>query len=199
MLAPKWLELDIYYATNTKITILDEMISNLEIRESRPSDTTGIERLYVEAFPDEDLLPLVRELLGLGPSVISLVGLHKSVVVGHISFTLCYVGGAMEKVALLAPLAVSPLVQKQGIGSALVQAGFITLEHSKIGYVFVLGDPAYYRRFGFKAENKVMTPYPLPAEWLGAWQSIRLCGSEGPYEGKLVVPEPWRQRALWTS
>ena len=52
------------------------MISKLEIRESRHSDAIGIEQLYVDAFPDEDLLPLVRELLDLRQSVISLVDRH---------------------------------------------------------------------------------------------------------------------------
>ena len=175
------------------------MISNLEIRESRPSDAAGIKQLYVDAFPDEDLLPLVRELLDLRQSVISLVGIRENVIVGHISFTFCSVEEGNDKVALLGPLAVTPTLHKQGIGSALVQTGFRQMENSKIGYIFVLGDPAYYSRFGFKAEDKVTTPYPLPAEWRGAWQSIRLCDAKAPHEGGLSVPEPWRQITLWTS
>ena len=188
-----------YRATNANNTYDSKMISKLEIRESRPSDVAGIEQLYVDAFPDEDLLPLVRELQDFGQSVISLVGIREKVIVGHISFTFCQVEGGKSKVALLGPLAVTPPLHKQGIGSTLVQMGFKHLENSKIGYVFVLGDPAYYSRFGFKAEDKVVTPYPLPTEWQGAWQSIRLCDAETPHEGKLSVPEPWRQIALWTS
>ena len=175
------------------------MISKHEIRESRPSDAAGIEQLYVDAFPDEDLLPLVRELLDLRQSVISLVGICENVIVGHISFTFCHVEGGKDKIALLGPLAVTPTLHKQGIGSALVQTGFKHLENSKVGYVFVLGDPAYYSRFGFKAEDKVTTPYPLPTEWRGAWQSINLCDAEVPQKGKLSVPEPWRKIALWSS
>ncbi len=171
----------------------------LEIRESRRRDAAGIEPLYVDAFPDEDLLPLVRELLDLEQGVLSLVGLRENVIVGHVSFTFCHVEGGKETVALLAPLAVTPTLHKQGIGSALVQEGFKRLKNAKIGYVFVLGDPDYYNRFGFKAEAKVATPYPLPTEWRGAWQSVRLCGAEGLHEGRLSVPEPWRQIALWTS
>ena len=175
------------------------MISKLEIRESRPRDGTGIEQLYGDAFPDEDLLPLVRELLDLRQCVISLVGMLGNIVVGHISFTFCHVEGGKDKVALLAPLAVTPSLHKQGIGSTLLQTGFKHLENSKIGYVFVLGDPAYYSRFGFKAEDNVATPYPLPTEWRGAWQSIKLCDAEASLEGRLSVPRPWRQIALWTS
>ena len=175
------------------------MISNLEIRESRLGDAAGIEQLYVDAFPDEDLIPLVRELLDLRQRVLSLVGIREKLIVGNISFTFCRVEGGNDKVALLGPLAVTPTLHKQGIGRALVQTGFKQMENSKIGYIFVLGDPAYYSRFGFKAEDKVTTPYPLPTEWRGAWQSLRLCDAEAPHEGGLSVPEPWRQIALWTS
>jgi putative acetyltransferase len=174
------------------------MINNLEIRVSLPSDITAIEQLYVDSFPDEDLLPLVRELQGFGQAVISLVGLREKVIVGHISFTFCHVEEGKNKVALLGPLAITPPLQKQGIGSKLIQMAFKHLENSNTGYVFVLGDPAYYGRFGFKAEDKVVTPYPLPTEWQGGWQSIRLCDAEAHHEGKLSVPEPWRKISLWT-
>jgi putative acetyltransferase len=188
-----------YRATNANNIYNSIMIGKLEIRESRPCDGTGIEQLYVDTFPNEDLLPLVRELQGFGKGVISLVGIREKIIVGHISFTFCHVEGGKNKVALLGPLAVTPPLHKQGIGSKLVQMGFKHLENSKIGYVFVLGDPTYYSRFGFKAEDKVVPPYPLPTEWHGAWQSIHLCDIEAPHEGRLSVPEPWRQVTLWTS
>ncbi|MBT6095530.1 MAG: N-acetyltransferase [Rhodospirillaceae bacterium] len=175
------------------------MIHDLKIRESRPGDAAEIERLYVDAFPDEDLVPLVRELLDFGPSVVSLVAVREQAVVGHIGFTFCGVEGGNDKVALLAPLAITPSLHRQGIGSTLVEAGFIQMQQAKIGYVFVLGDPAYYSRFGFKAEDKVTTPYPLPAEWRGAWQSVALHDAEIPHAGKLSVPKPWHHEALWTS
>jgi len=173
--------------------------SQLDIRESRPGDTAGIERLYADAFPDEDLLGVVRALLELGPGVISLVGVRDDAVVGHAGFTLCHVEGGTEALALLAPLAVTPTLQKQGIGSRLVRTGLQRLEDAGIGHVFVLGDPAYYGRFGFETEDRVTTPYPLPPEWHGAWRSLRLGDAEAPLEGKLSVPEPWRHAELWSS
>ena len=171
----------------------------VEIRESLPRDAKGIEQLYVDAFPEEDLLSLVSELQDIGQSVISLVGTRDREIVGHIIFTICRIEGEKDKVALLGPLAVTPSLQKQGIGSALVQSGFKKITNSNIGYVLVLGDPAYYSRFGFKTEDKVATPYPLPPEWHEAWQSIELSDAAVPHEGRLIVPEPWRQSALWTS
>lgn len=172
-------------------------MSKLEIRESRADDSGGIERLYRDAFPDEDLLPLVRQLLGRGKNVLSLVGTRDAVIAGHISFTYCHIEGGTEKVALLAPLAVASNSQKQGIGSALVRSGFVHLRDAKICDVFVLGDPAYYSRFGFKTEDKVTAPYPLPLEWREAWQSVCLCAAESPREGRLSVPGQWRRIELW--
>ena len=99
-------------------------MSEFEICESQSSDATQIEQLYVAAFPDEDLIELVRELLELRESVISLVGICENKVVGHISFTFCHVEGGKDKVALLAPLAVTPTLHKQVIGSTLVETGF---------------------------------------------------------------------------
>jgi len=173
------------------------MTRKLEIRERRPGDATEIEQLYVDAFPDEDLLPLIGDLLNCDQQVFSLVAISENAIVGHISFTYCLVEGSKSKVSLLGPLAVTPTFHKQGIGSALVQVGFKHLKNSNNGYVFVLGDPAYYIRFGFKAEDKVMTPYPLPPEWQDAWQSVSLDDSQAPPQGRLSVPEPWRHISLW--
>ncbi len=175
------------------------IMSEIEFRESCLSDADGIEQLYTDAFPGEDLLSLVRELLRIEHDVISLVGVRDNIIAGHISFTLCHVEGMKDKVALLAPLAVTPALHGQGIGSALVQGGFRRLEIARIGLVLVLGDPVYYSRFGFAAEVNVTAPYPVAAEWQGAWQSTRLIeDAETSYEGKLIVPEPWRRVELWT-
>ncbi len=186
----------IYPVTNAKNIYNGEMINKLEIRESGPSDIAGIEQLYADSFPDENLIPLVRELLDLEEGVISLVGVIEGRIVGHISFTFCHVEGG-AKVALLAPLAVAPALHKQGVGSQLVIAGFRYLKNAGTGYVCVFGDPAYYSRFGFKPEYKITTPYPLPEEWSDAWQSVQLIDAAEVGEGKLSVPEPWRYSELW--
>lgn len=178
------------------------MSERIEIRESLPGDLASIEMLYPDAFPDEDLLPLVRALLREGPIVLSLAGVVDSSLVGHVIFTTCGVAAGTDNdallgVALLGPLAVAPAWQRQGIGRALVRAGFERLERAGVSQVYVLGDPAYYGRLGFVPETGVLPPYPLPAEWRGAWQAISLGGSEPPLRGRLSVPQPWRQPRLW--
>jgi len=173
-------------------------VAETDIRKSRPGDAAGIERLYGAAFPDEDLVPLVRELLVYGRGVISLVAAHRGAIAGHIVFSPCQVAAKENNVALLGPLAVAPNVQKQGIGSALIKAGFAALDNTGMDFVCVLGDPAYYGRFGFTVERRVATPYTLPDDWYEAWQSISLTNTaETSPEGTLVVAEPWRHVALW--
>ncbi len=175
----------------------ENLIENIETREILPNDDASIERLYRDAFPDEDLLPLVRELQREGPSVVSLVGIADQALAGHVAFTTCSIAGRTDKVALLGPLAVAPAWQRQGIGSAIVRVGLRRLENADTNQVYVLGDPAYYRRFGFEPDNRVTPPYHLPEEWRGAWQSLNLCGDKPPLDGKLTVPQPWRKPALW--
>lgn len=175
------------------------MGDRLEIREGRPGDEAAIEALYPDAFPDEDLLPLVKDLLQMEPAALSLVGVIGSSLVGHVVFTRCRVGESNENVDLLAPLAVAPAFQKQGVGSALVRAGLDQQARAGAAWVYVLGDPNYYKRFGFLPETAVTPPYPLPDEWLGAWQSIALAKAAPPPRGKLSVPRPWRRPALWAD
>lgn len=167
------------------------------IRNSTPADLGAIEALYPEAFPDEDLLPLVRDLLGESSETLSLVAAVDSSLVGHVVFTTGSIEGHGSTVALLGPLAVSPASQRQGIGSALVREGLQRLGCASVGLILVLGDPAYYSRLGFEAERRVVTPYELPAEWRDAWQSLPLGKVAAPASGKLILPRPWQNSALW--
>jgi len=173
------------------------MSDKLEIRESVQGDLGAIGSLYPEAFPDEDLLPLVHDLLLDATVTTSLVGAVNSQVVGHVIFTKCGVAGSNASAALLGPLAVAPAWQRQGIGSAIVRAGLHRLEDTGVDMVFVLGDPAYYKRLGFLPDSLVKPPYRLPAEWDAAWQSQSVGEQTAPCAGTLSVPRQWLQPALW--
>ena len=167
-------------------------MEQVAIRAGVPGDGASLEALYRAAFPQEDLLPLLRELLPHPSVALSLVAEIGTELVGHVVFT-----GCPDKVALLGPLAVAPARQRRGIGQALVHAGLERLERSGWVRVLVLGDPAYYGRFGFAGETGLEPPYPLPAEWRTAWQSKELGGSHAAPRGRLAVPAPWNRRALW--
>ena len=175
------------------------MSNDFSIRESMPSDTEALEDLYPAAFPDEDLIPLLRDLLSEEDGVFSFVAVSGEMVVGHVAFTMCGIEGREEKIGLLAPLAVSPRAQRQGIGTALVQEGLNRLKSEGATQVQVLGDPAYYGRFGFQPDSSLNPPYALPREWLTAWQSISLQGAQPELDGTLSVPKLWRQPALWAE
>ena len=176
------------------------MSDQAEIRESCKADHAEIKALYPAAFPEEDLLPVLAELLAdqtLGLSLVAVIGQQ---VIGHIYFTRCREPESSLKVMMLAPLAVSPEHQGSGIGSNLVKSGFELLRGNGIHRVFVLGDPNYYRRFGFAAESVVNPPYPLPTEWAGAWQSVWLDNAGiTPVAGELAVPSAWQHRELWAD
>lgn len=173
------------------------MTENIEIRESMQVDLPAIEALYPEAFPDENLLPLVRDLLREAPVALSLVGTIDSRLVGHVISTRCSVEESSDRFALLGPLAVEPAWQRRGIGSAIVRNGLRRLKDEGVSRVFVLGDPAYYGRLGFLTESRIVPPYTLPIEWEGAWQSQSLRGTTTPHPGKLSLPRPWLQPSLW--
>ena len=173
------------------------MSDKLEFRETEDDDVPAIETLYPAAFPDEDLLPVVRSLLSEPQIALSLVATIESEIAGHVIFTRCSVEGSGIQAALLAPLAVAPSRQRKGIGTAIVGEGLRRLDEAGVHLVCVLGDPAYYGRLGFATETLVEPPYPLPPEWDGAWQSQYLVDTAAPCAGQLSVPRMWRQAALW--
>jgi len=166
-------------------------------RASKPTDLPGLEALYPAAFPDEDLVALMRALT-VEPDVLSLVLDQSGEIIGHVVFTPCRIADSRATLALLGPLAIHPHWQKQGLGGSLVREGLARLRKQGMAGALVLGDPGYYGRFGFVAEPDIAPPYPLPDEWAGAWQSLAL-GDEPLSEGQLKVPTVWDDPKLWAE
>lgn len=179
------------------------MMIDVSIRLSRNEDRGTLRALYTAVFPCEDLVQLVDALLDLPDETLSLVADTDGTVVGHIVFTLApiiEVGGvATSQAALLGPLAVHLNHQRQGIGGRLIDAGLKRLAGRGVGRVFVLGDPNYYGRFGFTADTACQPPYPLPEDWVPAWQSRAVGGNDEakPVAGKLKLPPVWMEPRLW--
>jgi putative acetyltransferase len=84
--------------------------------------------------------------------LLSLVAVEKEKIVGHILFSSAIIEGehGVVKGMGLAPMAVLPEFQRQGIGSQLVKAGIEKLRKTKCPFIIVLGHPEYYPRFGFE-------------------------------------------------
>jgi len=172
-------------------------MADFEIREGSQADAAAIDSLYPQAFPDEDLLPLVRKLVPNRATTLSLVAVIDGHIVGHAIFTRCGLDESDASAALLGPVAVAPAWQRRGIGCALIRFGIQRLKVENVTLVYVLGDPAYYGRLGFVPESLVEPPFQLPREWARAWQSQCLDSVVTPVAGKLIVPPPWMQAALW--
>ncbi len=173
------------------------MTNKLVIRETTSGDVAQVLALYPQAFPEEELRPVVSALLEEELEVLSLAAFDGDALVAHVLFTICGTEEWDRTGALLAPLGVIPSLQRQGLGNSLVHAGLARLKKRGIKQVFVLGDPAYYQRFGFSPERQVLPPYPMPEEWLDAWQSMPLAARAPLATGRLSMPEPWMEPALW--
>lgn len=161
---------------------------HIEIRTERKEDFAEIYQLVASAFKQDfesELIEKIRKGLTYVPEL-ALIAEENGRLVGYILFSKIKIVGkgvAYDTLAL-APLAVDPLYQKQGIGSMLVTDG---LERAKVlGFlsVIVLGDPNYYSRFGFQKASKwhIQCPFEVPEE---AFMAIEL--AEGALQEKKGV------------
>jgi len=123
------------------------------VRDERPGDVAAVRAVVTDAFGRPDEAHLVDLLRAAGKATVSLVAERDCRVVGHVLFSPVVLDGA-PAAAGLAPLAVLPAAQRQGIGAALVRLGLARCRAAGHGYVVVLGDPAYYGRFGFVAAER---------------------------------------------
>lgn len=115
-------------------------------------DLPGIRLLEEAAFarPAEAILvDLARER---GKSTLSMVAAQDGVVRGHVLFTPITFDPPQPGLHGLGigPVAVLPKYQRTGIGSRLMRAGLDHVRRLGYGFVVLLGDPAYYSRFGFR-------------------------------------------------
>ncbi len=155
------------------------------IRHARPADHAAIETLLQAAFGRADEGGLVSRLRADEDVVFELVAEEAGEVVGHILLSRLW-ADRRELYAGLAPLAVLPERQKSGLGSALVKASLENAREFGCHGVLVLGDPAYYGRFGFSAETArdVGAPY----RGLAVFQALAL--EEGAFADPMSVSYP---------
>lgn len=126
------------------------------IRHESYEDFAALHEMHCAAFGRSAEANLVAALRSRLDEVVSLVACEQESVVGHILFTPVTMSGNPElKVMGLAPVAVAPMHQRRGIGSALIRSGLERCEQIGYGAVVVLGHPAYYPRFGFVPGKKL--------------------------------------------
>jgi len=124
----------------------------ITIRPEKPEDLTEAHALNEQAFGGAAEADLVDKLREGCPDVMSLVAEDDGGIVRHIFFSPVAIDDAEQKShgMGLAPMAVRPDRQRQGIGSALVRKGLEMLLDRGCPFVIVVGHPEYYPKFGFE-------------------------------------------------
>ena len=147
----------------------------INIRETFDTDLNDILLVERSAFGGNEEAELVKKLL-CDPSAkptLSLLAVREDRPVGHILFTTTRIENQSNKISsvILAPLAVVPDAQRQGIGRKLIEQGLRILSKSGVDLVFVLGYPEYYSRQGFQPAGTfgLEASYPIPPQHSDAW------------------------------
>ncbi len=178
----------------------------MNIRETTDADLNDILAVERAAFNTHKEADLTKDILTdpTAKPLLSLLAYIEAQPVGHILFTNAHLLNSCRKVevSFLAPLAVIPQYQRQGIGGALIKKGLELLSKSGVDLVFVVGHPKYYPRHGFTPASKLgfEPTYPIPAEVADAWMVQEFHpGVIGSVTGKMVCcdalnkPEMWRE------
>jgi putative acetyltransferase len=135
------------------------------IREERPEDIEAIRKINEEAFGQPAEADIVDRLREACENLLSLVAVQGVEVVGHILFSPASIDGegtAFEVAGMgIAPMAVLPKCQGQGIGSLLIHNGIKMLRERGCPFIIVLGYPEYYPRFGFERASR----YGIHSQW----------------------------------
>lgn len=149
----------------------------MQICRERPGDAPVIRALVRAAFTGGGHEPdIVDRLRAAGVLTLSLVAVDQGEIVGHVAFSPMRIDGRERGWLGLGPLAVRPDRQRTGIGSALVREGLGRIEALGAAGCVLLGSPAYYGRFGFSADERLILP-GFPSHH---FQSLALSGKKVP-------------------
>lgn len=158
-------------------------MSTFTIRPAVAADRAAIHALEEQAFGQKLEAELVDRLVAGGDAVLELVAEGDGELLGHVLFTRLMVRGETGDFAAvaLAPLAVAPAAQRAGIGGGLVRAAHERLAAAGESLSVVLGEPAYYGRFGYERQRAEGFDSDYQGEALQA-----LAWGEAPTSGRLV-------------
>ena len=140
----------------------------IKVRKELPEDKEAIHAVNTSAFGQDQEANLVNKLRQNCRGLMSLVAVVQNQVVGHILFSPATIECEDRTIRGmgLAPMAVLPDYQRQGIGAELIRAGIARLKSKGCPFVAVLGHAEYYPRFGFVPASRhgVWNEWELPAE-----------------------------------
>jgi len=128
----------------------------MNIRAEKESDINKIFNVTKDAFKDHPIEPhtehyIINALRKDNALTISLVAEIEEKVVGHIAFSPLTISDGSSDWYALGPVSVQPKFQRQGIGQALIREGLSQLKSLGAQGCVLVGEPAYYNRFGFKS------------------------------------------------
>jgi putative acetyltransferase len=133
------------------------------IRAEDPGDHAAVRALLIEAFPTAAEADLVEQLRCDSDAAIALVAVDEERVVGHLMLSTMR---APFRALGLAPVAVAANRRRRGIAAALINEGIRQARVGGCQGIFVVGDPAYYTRFGFNAEAATAFESPYAGPYL---------------------------------
>jgi putative acetyltransferase len=159
------------------------------VRNERPEDCAAIRLVNEEAFGRQDEADLIDRLRAQRVVLASFVAEAEGLIVGHILFSRMSIETTDKPVAAvaLAPLAVIPKFQRQGVGTMLTAHGLDWLRGGIEQVVFVLGHRDYYLRFGFSTDKTRFIESPFKPESFMALE-IKPSALEG-IRGKVRYPD----------
>lgn len=139
----------------------------INIIEAKDSHYDKIYQLHTVAFGRENESLLIEKLkkdTTVFIPQLSLIAIKENDIVGHILFTKVKIVNKEiinDNILALAPIAVLPELQRKGIGSELINKGLMLAKNLGFDAVIVLGDPAYYGKFGFLKTSlwKISAPF----------------------------------------
>lgn len=147
----------------------------IAIRDELLDDASAVRSVHIAAFGRPAEGELVDSLRVNHAVAVSLVAAVEGSIVGSVVFSrvLLQAGARTIPTVALAPIAVSPRSQRQGIGSALIREGLQRCRKGGYAVCLVLGDPDYYSRFGFShvVAQKIRSPYSGAG---AAWMALEL-------------------------
>ena len=164
----------------------------MNVRPEVAADHEAIRHVNRLAFDQDDEVRLVDALRDGGYVRLSLVAEQGGQIVGHILFSdlpISTEAGAVPALAL-APMAVLPQFQRQGVGSALVRSGLDECRRRGHQIVVVLGHPHFYPRFGFSP--KLAASLDSPFSGRESFMVVELVpGAMDSVTGKVQYPPPF--------
>ena len=177
----------------------------MKIRQTTQVDLNDILSVERAAFKRDSEVNLTAALLA-DPSAepcLSLMAIVDDQPVGHILFTKGTLTNRPDiALSFLAPLAVIPKFQQQGIGGSLIKRSLELLTKANVDLIVLLGHPTYYPKFGFKPAFQLgfEPTYPIPTEVADAWMVQALKPNMiGRVSGRVICcdamnkPEIWRE------